>query len=131
MKKLKNSIRKDDIDPMESFIGRMNPIDDLTIRHYFSHTKYRGAHFNELKTQCINLLRKQGCTMEAIAHIVALKDHSCVVHHLYHKKKDNIIIDEVAKNFEDWLILGLYPESSGFKEYRLTKKSEFCGYLRK
>lgn len=131
MKKSTTSRTINDVDPMEAFIGRMNPIDDLTIRHYFSHTKYRGAFFNELKTQCIDLLRKQGFVMEDIAHIVALKDHSCIVHHLYHKKRHKHIKEEVSKNFEDWLILGLYPETCGPDEYRLKNKHEFCGYLKR
>ena len=131
MKDLKKLREITEIHPMEAYINRQIHVDTDTIKRYFSHTKYRGVFFVELKTQCAEMLRKQGFTMDRISKTLNYTDHAVIVHHLFYKKRHKKIVDEVKNNMEDWLILQLYPQTSGELEYELKKKSEFCGYLKR
>lgn len=112
------------ISHIESFILRMDGIDDYAISNYFKNIRYRGLYFVELKAQCIELLRKKGYSVTKIRDLVGLTNHATVVHHLHSRKKDKRLYEEVKKNMDEWLTLRMYPINTN-NGYKLVPRSEF------
>jgi len=109
---------------IESFIIRMTGVDDEVIKDYFEGVRFRGLYFVELKNILVERFIKKKYTYEKIAKILNLYNHSTVVHHFNHRKKNKKLREYVLNNMDTWLSLKQYPYISKAKKIKILTKNE-------
>jgi|LauGreDrversion4_2_1035121.scaffolds.fasta_scaffold04943_4 hypothetical protein len=109
---------------IESFIIRMTGVDDEVIKDYFEGVRFRGLYFVELKNILVERFIKKKYTYEKIAKILNLYNHSTVVHHFNHRKKNKKLREYVLNNMDTWLSLKQYPYLSKAKKIKILTKNE-------
>jgi len=109
---------------IEAFIIRLTGVDEEVVKDYFDGVRYRGLYFVELKNIWIQKFIEKKYTYEKIASILNLYNHTTIVHHYNHRKKDKKIREYVLDNMDTWLSLKIYPYIDKSKNLKILSKSE-------